>query len=530
MRRWEFTSTCWRSAAVRASSPVSFRDITQRKAQEAELARLTRIHAFLSLVNQAIARAASPEEMYSAICRVAVEQGGFGWAWIGHVDADTGTARMVASAGTEPAAHGVACSECTSVRGVIGSAGPISCRMQGTLAPLPEACVAAPIVCQGRVRAVLTLVSADTGLLESKESALLETVSRDISFAREKFEAEARQREAEEKLRKSELLHRSLFGIRQRRAVLVDGARGPDARAVCGGERGGMRASGIHTRGTTPVEPGRYRRHRCRTVAGHGRAAAQGRARDIRNAARGQGRQAHSGGDQHALPGRRRRGAVAVDRAGHQRARHRVEAELRASQARYHLIVENIADVVWTLDLKTLRLTYTSPSVVRLRGYTAAELANTRLAQSLTPESYERALRVIQERLERIRLGLERPDTSWTDEFDLVSRDGDPIPVEVVTRPVVEPNGTIREVVGVTRSIQERRRAQQALRDSEEKFRLAFMMGADAFTVADIETGVIRGSQRPILRNLRLPAPGGDRAHCAEPRALRHPRGSRSDF
>ena len=75
--------------------------------------------------------------------------------------------------------------------------------------------------------------------------------------------------------------------------------------------------------------------------------------------------------------------------------RMRIEEELRQSQEMYHLLAENISDVIWILDLTAGQFRYVSPSVERLRGYTAEETAAQDMSASLTPAS----LKVIQERL-----------------------------------------------------------------------------------------------------------------------------------
>ena len=70
----------------------------------------------------------------------------------------------------------------------------------------------------------------------------------------------------------------------------------------------------------------------------------------------------------------------------------RIEAEeaLRASEARYRLIAENTADVIWVLDLTSGRFTFVSPSVERLRGYSVEEVLGQTMAEALTPESLAR--------------------------------------------------------------------------------------------------------------------------------------------
>jgi diguanylate cyclase (GGDEF)-like protein/PAS domain S-box-containing protein len=64
-------------------------DITEQKTQEEKIARLSRIHAVLSGINSAIVRIRDRQELFDEACRIAVEQGNFGLAWIGIYDPDT---------------------------------------------------------------------------------------------------------------------------------------------------------------------------------------------------------------------------------------------------------------------------------------------------------------------------------------------------------------------------------------------------------------------------------------------------------
>ena len=72
--------------------------------------------------------------------------------------------------------------------------------------------------------------------------------------------------------------------------------------------------------------------------------------------------------------------------------RRRAEAALQESEARYRLVSDNIVDVIWTTDLQ-LHVTYVSPSIERLTGYTVAEATSLPLERLLTAESMVQARR-----------------------------------------------------------------------------------------------------------------------------------------
>jgi PAS domain S-box-containing protein len=61
----------------------SLRDITARKTVEDRLRRVNRLYAILSGVNEAIAHISEPQKLYEEVCRIAVENGGMKFAWVG---------------------------------------------------------------------------------------------------------------------------------------------------------------------------------------------------------------------------------------------------------------------------------------------------------------------------------------------------------------------------------------------------------------------------------------------------------------
>jgi diguanylate cyclase (GGDEF)-like protein/PAS domain S-box-containing protein len=79
-------------------------DITAQKLQEEKIARLNRIHAVLSGINSLIVRVRDRQELFNEACRIAVEHGGFGIAWVGMLRPETLTVVPVAWGGIDAGA------------------------------------------------------------------------------------------------------------------------------------------------------------------------------------------------------------------------------------------------------------------------------------------------------------------------------------------------------------------------------------------------------------------------------------------
>jgi diguanylate cyclase (GGDEF)-like protein/PAS domain S-box-containing protein len=80
------------------------RDMTEQKAAEDRLLRLTRMFAALNATNEAVLRAKSREELFKLVCEAAVNGGRFTSTTIGLADPESDFFRLVASAGPNASA------------------------------------------------------------------------------------------------------------------------------------------------------------------------------------------------------------------------------------------------------------------------------------------------------------------------------------------------------------------------------------------------------------------------------------------
>ncbi|OGW41604.1 MAG: hypothetical protein A2010_18535 [Nitrospirae bacterium GWD2_57_9] len=170
--------------------------------------------------------------------------------------------------------------------------------------------------------------------------------------------------------------------------------------------------------------------------------------------------------------------------------RTRIEEALRESEERYRLIAENVSDVIWTLDIKTRRFTYVSPSVARLRGFTPEQVLAQPLDEVLTPSSLAEVMRRLEEVIPRIASGdAVRGGTPL--EVEQPCKDGSTVWTEVTANIVRDCRGQPSAILGVSRNITERKRAEQALVESERRYRRLVETVTDYIYAARVENGEV---------------------------------------
>lgn len=172
-----------------------------------------------------------------------------------------------------------------------------------------------------------------------------------------------------------------------------------------------------------------------------------------------------------------------------------IEKTLRESEEKYRLIAEHSADVIYKLDIKSEKYTYVSPSVEKIFGYTQKEALLLGPKDVLTPESYNMQIKAMQHALAR---GRKTPEKL---ELEAIHKDGYCFSVEVHVTFILNNQGKPEEILGIARDITERKKADEALRQSEAKFKFLTENMADIIWTVDrhFRTTYVSSSIKKIL-------------------------------
>jgi PAS domain S-box-containing protein len=154
--------------------------------------------------------------------------------------------------------------------------------------------------------------------------------------------------------------------------------------------------------------------------------------------------------------------------------RKQVEEKLLSSQEAFHDLVENVNDALYSVDNKGI-ITFVSTAIYKILGYEPNELIGKSFLQLIHSDDIGRIRLEFEEVLENI---------LYPSEYRLLTKEGGTKWVRTSSRPMFENNNVIG-VRGVLVDISERKQAEQALNQSEERYRLLFENASEVIANID---------------------------------------------
>lgn len=148
--------------------------------------------------------------------------------------------------------------------------------------------------------------------------------------------------------------------------------------------------------------------------------------------------------------------------------RKKASEALLQSEEKFRLIAEHTADNITLMDMN-MRITYTSPSIYNLRGFTVEEAVNHRIDQILTPESNRQIMHLYRQQMEMMTTGKEASGRTFTLEVEEYCKDGSTIWVELTASFIVDSQNQPIGIVAVSRDVTLRKMTEEALKAAKEK-------------------------------------------------------------
>jgi diguanylate cyclase (GGDEF)-like protein/PAS domain S-box-containing protein len=457
--------------------------------------RLARLYAALSATNEAILRTQSPDALYQGVCDAAAYSGKFVAASILIADAQTGWLRRAAVAGglkeilgevrisvdeTAPEGRG---------RGLAGTAYRtrtvcIANDFQNEERTRPwhaiakrigvVSAAAVPLFSRGCVRAIMFLCSRIKNDFDPETVTLLERMAANIAYALENLEHEAQQRVAEQRLRESEEKYRTILESIEDVYYEVDlhgnlVFANPAFARLLGRD----------------LEIGRNNRNSQTPEM----AAAVYRAfNDVYRTGMPKKSQewewVHQNGSHISVEGSvhlvRDASGKPIGFRGIMRdvtTRRQIEQRLRESEEKYRTILENIEDAYYEVDMRGA-LVFFNTAFSNMLGYPPEKLIGMNNREYQMPEVAAGVYKVFSEVR---RTGIPTKAHVWK----LTRNDGSDVWVEGSVQLVKGAGGQELGFRGILRDVTARREMEQALRESEARFRALTELSSDWYWEQD---------------------------------------------
>jgi PAS domain S-box-containing protein len=155
-------------------------------------------------------------------------------------------------------------------------------------------------------------------------------------------------------------------------------------------------------------------------------------------------------------------------------------SDLKSSEEKYRTLTENMKDVVYSMDNEGV-ITYVSPQIARY-GFKPQELESKQFPEFIMPEDREKTLLDFQKTMET--------GEEFSTEFRIKNKKNKVFWFEERGKVICDESGSVSGIRGVIRDITERKLAEEAQQESEEKVKSITLAAQDAIIMID-EEGLI---------------------------------------
>jgi PAS domain S-box-containing protein len=167
----------------------------------------------------------------------------------------------------------------------------------------------------------------------------------------------------------------------------------------------------------------------------------------------------------------------------------------------YHIMENNLTDVIWIVEIATLKYILVSQSIEKIFGYTPEEAYTMLVTDLVAHDELQRLLDILKTELEAEKHGTADPERVYVIETVLIHKTGTRIPVDVRVKFIRDAMGKPYALQGISRDISSLKQAQRALQESESLYKLITENVTDIiwiFDLAEMKTVYISPSVETI--------------------------------